>query len=110
MDYNHLVMTPAQCAKFDKHIVSTRIRAGRSVDTLALPPATDRKQRRTVEYLLTTALAGMEGPYGSAITFALLTLEVDVAMNLIAINLICHLILFLPSQVNSLERTSLWAP
>ena len=61
MDYNHLVMTPEQCAKFDKHIVSTRIRAGRSVDTLALPPATDRKQRRTVESLLTTALAGMEG-------------------------------------------------
>jgi hypothetical protein len=54
-------MTLEQAAKFDKHIVSTRIRAGRSVDTLALPPSTDRKQRRTVEFLLTNALAGMEG-------------------------------------------------
>lgn len=61
MDYTKLSMTPAQCAKFDKHIVSTRIRAGRSVDTLALPPSTDRKQRRTVESLLVTALAGMQG-------------------------------------------------
>ena len=61
MDYTNLVMTPAQCQKFDKHIVSTRIRAGRSVDTLALPPSPDRKQRRTVEYLLTNALAGMQG-------------------------------------------------
>jgi hypothetical protein len=42
MDYTKLSMTPAQCAKFDKHIVSTRIRAGRSVDTLALPPSTGR--------------------------------------------------------------------
>ena len=61
MDYTHLTMTPAQAAKFDKHIVSTRIRAGRSVDTLALPPSTDRKQRRIVEFLLTNALAGMGG-------------------------------------------------
>lgn len=61
MDYSHLKMTPEQCAKFDKHIVSTRIRAGRSVDSLALPPATDRKQRRIVEYLLTNALAAMGG-------------------------------------------------
>ena len=44
-------------AKFDKHIVSTRIRAGRSIAELALPPATDRKQRRTVEMLLKNALA-----------------------------------------------------
>jgi hypothetical protein len=28
MDYTHLNMTPAQAAKFDKHVVSTRIRAG----------------------------------------------------------------------------------
>ena len=63
MDYTKLSMTPAQCAKFDKHIVSTRIRAGRSVDTLALPPSTDRKQRRIVEHLLVTALAGMQGTW-----------------------------------------------
>lgn len=61
MDYTHLKMTPEQAKKFDKHVVSTRIRAGRSINTLALPPATDRKQRRTVERLLSTALASMPG-------------------------------------------------
>ncbi|KAJ1419581.1 ATP:guanido phosphotransferase [Ochromonadaceae sp. CCMP2298] len=61
MDYTHLNMTPAQAAKFDKHVVSTRIRAGRSIDTVALPPATDRKQRRLVETLLSNALASMPG-------------------------------------------------
>ncbi len=61
MDYTHLKMTPEQAKKFDKHVVSTRIRAGRSIDALALPPATDRKQRRTVERLLSNALASMPG-------------------------------------------------
>ena len=61
MDASHLKMTPEQAAKFDKYVVSTRIRAGRSIDTLALPPATDRKQRRTVESLLVTALSSMPG-------------------------------------------------
>lgn len=61
MNANNLKMTEAQAAKFDKHVVSTRIRAGRSIDTLALPPGTDRKQRRLVEKLLVKALDGMEG-------------------------------------------------
>ena len=61
MDASHLKMTPEQAAKFDKHVVSTRIRAGRSIDSLALPPATDRKQRRTVERLLSSALNEMPG-------------------------------------------------
>jgi len=61
MDASHLKMTPAQAAKFDKHVVSTRIRAGRSIDSLALPPGTDRKQRRTVERLLSSALSEMPG-------------------------------------------------
>jgi creatine kinase len=61
MDYNHLNMTPAQAAKFDKYVVSTRIRAGRSIDSLALPPSTDRAARRKVESLLVTALGGMVG-------------------------------------------------
>ncbi len=59
MDASKIRMTPEQAAKFDKHVVSTRIRAGRSIDSVALPPATDRKQRRLVERLLTTALASM---------------------------------------------------
>ena len=61
MNAANLKMTPEQAAKFDKHVVSTRIRAGRSIDTLALPPGTDRKQRRTVEKLLVKALSGMTG-------------------------------------------------
>ena len=40
--------------------MSTRIRAGRSIEGLALPPSTDRKQRRKVESLLVAALADME--------------------------------------------------
>lgn len=61
MDYTKIKMTAEQAAKFDKYVVSTRIRAGRSIDGLALPPSTDRKQRRTVERLLTAALADMPG-------------------------------------------------
>lgn len=61
MDYTKLKLTPAQAAKFDKYVVSTRIRAGRSINSLALPPSTDRKQRRKVESLLVTALATMKG-------------------------------------------------
>lgn len=59
MDYTKIKMTDEQAAKFNKHVVSTRIRAGRSIDGLALPPATDRKQRRKVESLLSSALARM---------------------------------------------------
>lgn len=59
MDSTKLRMSAEQAKKFNKHVVSTRIRAGRSIDTLALPPATDRKQRRTVERLLTKALSEM---------------------------------------------------
>lgn len=61
MDYTKIVLTPEQARKFDQYVVSTRIRAGRSIEGLALPPSTDRKQRRKVESLLVTALAGMEG-------------------------------------------------
>lgn len=61
MDYTKLVLTEEQARKFDQYVVSTRIRAGRSIEGLALPPSTDRKQRRKVESLLVTALGGMEG-------------------------------------------------
>jgi len=59
MDSTKLNLTAEQAAKFDKYVVSTRIRAGRSVATVALPPSTDRKQRRLVERLLTEALTAM---------------------------------------------------
>lgn len=61
MDASKIKLTPEQAAKFDKYVVSTRIRAGRSVATVALPPSTDRKQRRLVERLLTEALTTMPG-------------------------------------------------
>lgn len=61
MDYTKLRLTPEQAEKFDKYVVSTRIRAGRSIDGLALPPSTDRKQRRKVESLLSGALSNMQG-------------------------------------------------
>lgn len=62
MDYTHINMTPAQAKKFDEYVVSTRIRAGRSIDGLALPPGTDRKQRRKVESLLSSALTSASMP------------------------------------------------
>jgi creatine kinase len=62
MDYTHITMTPAQAKKFDQYVVSTRIRAGRSIDGLALPPGTDRKQRRKVESLLSNALTSASMP------------------------------------------------
>jgi creatine kinase len=61
LDYNKLTLSKEQEAKFNKHVVSTRIRAGRSIDTLALPPSTDRKQRRTVERLLVGGLNSFSG-------------------------------------------------
>jgi len=61
MDYTKLVLTPEQAVKFDKHVISTRIRAGRSIAGLALPPSTDRKQRRQVEKLLSNALIALGG-------------------------------------------------
>lgn len=61
IDPSHLKMTPAQMKKFDEHVVSTRIRAGRSIRGLPLPPATNRIDRRTVERLVSTGLKGMTG-------------------------------------------------
>merc|ERR1719284_218315 len=54
-------MTPDQEKKFDEYVISTRIRAGRSLRTLPLPPGTDRASRRTVERLLKEALMGLSG-------------------------------------------------
>jgi len=45
----------------DSYVVSTRIRAGRSIRGLALPPATDRADRREVERLIRTGLEAMSG-------------------------------------------------
>lgn len=45
----------------DEYIVSTRIRAGRNVRGMPLPPATDRAHRTEVMELLATSLTAMEG-------------------------------------------------
>ncbi|CAM9177279.1 unnamed protein product [Chrysoparadoxa australica] len=59
---DNIKMTAEQTAKFDKHVVSTRVRAGRSIRGLPLPPATNRANRRTVEKLIKDGLMGMTGP------------------------------------------------
>lgn len=61
IDPSHLTMTPDQVKKFDEHVVSTRIRAGRSIRGLPLPPATNRVDRRTVERLVSNGLKSMKG-------------------------------------------------
>jgi len=45
----------------DQYVVSTRIRAGRSVRGLALPPGTSRGERREVERVLSKALGNLTG-------------------------------------------------
>jgi len=46
----------------DKYVLSCRVRTGRSIRGLRLPPCTDRAERREVERVLTTALSKLDGP------------------------------------------------
>lgn len=48
IDPKNIKLTAEQAAKFDKYVISTRIRAGRSIRGLPLPPGTNRAQRRKV--------------------------------------------------------------
>jgi creatine kinase len=61
LDTNHLAMTPEQEAKFDKHIVSTRVRSGRNIKGLPLPPGANRQQRRLIEKIVSTAVGQFTG-------------------------------------------------
>ncbi|TMW63192.1 hypothetical protein Poli38472_002133 [Pythium oligandrum] len=45
----------------DRYVISTRIRSGRSVRGLALPPGTTRGERREVERVLAKALSNLTG-------------------------------------------------
>lgn len=45
----------------DKYVKSCRVRTGRSVRGLSLPPSICRAERRQVETVITTALAGLQG-------------------------------------------------
>ena len=58
LDPSHLVPNPALDPAYIK---STRVRSGRSVRGLALPPGASRNDRREVERLITTAMERMEG-------------------------------------------------
>lgn len=62
IDPNNIKLTKEQEKKFDQHVISTRIRAGRSIRGLPLPPGTNRAQRRKVEKLLRNGLTRMTGP------------------------------------------------
>ncbi|XP_033951801.1 creatine kinase, mitochondrial 2a (sarcomeric) isoform X1 [Pseudochaenichthys georgianus] len=45
----------------DKYVLSSRVRTGRSIRGLSLPPACSRAERREVERVVVMALAGLKG-------------------------------------------------
>lgn len=45
----------------DRYVLSSRVRTGRSIRGLSLPPACSRAERRAVESVVVTALAGLKG-------------------------------------------------
>lgn len=49
-------------AQFDeRYVLSSRVRTGRSIRGLSLPPACTRAERREVERVVVDALAGLKG-------------------------------------------------
>ena len=46
---------------YNKYVLTSRVRTGRSVRTFKLPPTISFSERRALEKLVTTALLGMEG-------------------------------------------------
>lgn len=45
----------------EKYVLSSRVRTGRSIRGLSLPPACTRAERREVERVVVNALAGLQG-------------------------------------------------
>lgn len=45
----------------EKYVLSSRVRTGRSIRGLSLPPACTRAERREVEKVVVDALAGLKG-------------------------------------------------
>lgn len=45
----------------DKYVLSSRVRTGRSIRGLSLPPACSRAERREVEKVVVQALSGLKG-------------------------------------------------
>ena len=51
-----------QSGNFDpRYVLSSRVRTGRSIRGLSLPPACTRAERREVERVVVDALAGLKG-------------------------------------------------
>ena len=44
-----------------KYVISTRVRTGRSIRGIPLPPSNSKEQRREVERVVTTALKALDG-------------------------------------------------
>ncbi|CAM9573318.1 unnamed protein product [Sphacelaria rigidula] len=51
IDPSNTSLTEAQAKKFDAYVISTRVRAGRSIHGLPLSPGMNRAQRRKVRLL-----------------------------------------------------------
>lgn len=45
----------------ERYVLSSRVRTGRSIRGLSLPPACSRAERREVERVAVTALSGLKG-------------------------------------------------
>lgn len=45
----------------EKYVLSSRVRTGRSIRGLSLPPANTRAERREVERVVINALSGLQG-------------------------------------------------
>ena len=45
----------------DRYVLSSRVRTGRSIRGLSLPPACTRAERREVERVVVDALSGLKG-------------------------------------------------
>lgn len=62
--YSDLTLSPPQITSgmFDeRYVLSSRVRTGRSIRGLSLPPACSRSERREVERVVVTALSGLKG-------------------------------------------------
>lgn len=59
LDYNKL--DSVQIDPTGKYVISTRVRTGRSIRGIKLPPSCTKEERREIERVLTKALKGLDG-------------------------------------------------
>lgn len=61
MSFSSLSLFQLQSGLFDdRYVLSSRVRTGRSIRGLSLPPACTRAERREVERVVVDALAGLK--------------------------------------------------